>query len=59
MSDLVIFGIGLLVFFVTVFGVVMAGGLELARNRLRNDDELSEGVDERDVEDPLMREVEY
>jgi hypothetical protein len=48
MSDVLIFGIGLLVFFTTVYGVVMAGGIRLTRRYRRENPELIEHViDER------------
>ena len=50
MSDLLIFGIGLLVFFVTVYGVVMAGGLRLTRRYVNENPELVEHVMDEDDE---------
>lgn len=49
---LVIFGVGLGVFFLTIFGTVMAGGVRLTKNQLTAspelDPDLAETVDARD-----------
>lgn len=39
--NLVIFGIGFFIFFITVFGTVMAGGLFLTREQLEASPELA------------------
>jgi|TARA_R110002110_G_scaffold371658_4_gene581650 hypothetical protein len=38
---LVIFGIGVLVFFLTVYGTVIAGGLQLTKEQMRTNPDLA------------------
>lgn len=38
---LIVFGVGLLVFFLTVYGTVMAGGLRLTKEQLETSPELA------------------
>jgi hypothetical protein len=59
MSDLVIFGIGLLVFFVTVYGTVVAGGVRLTRRQLTDDPSLTEDVTDEELDSTLLADVEY
>ena len=59
MSDLLIFAIGLLVFFITVYGTVMAGGLDLTRRQLRDQPTRADKVDDESLESTLMTDVEY
>ena len=45
MSETVIFIVGAIVFAVTVYGAVMAGGLALTRRELEGDEQLKRRVD--------------
>ncbi|MFT4774691.1 MAG: hypothetical protein ACI83Y_001523 [Candidatus Azotimanducaceae bacterium] len=38
---IVIFGVGVLVFFLTVYGTVIAGGLQLTREQMKSSPELT------------------
>lgn len=58
MSDLVLFGIGLAVFFICVYGIVMISGLRLAKKRIEEQPEFRESVDEEDLRG-LPTDVEY
>jgi hypothetical protein len=40
-----IFSVGVLVFFLTVYGTVVAGGLQLTREQLKTSPELAPGLD--------------
>lgn len=46
MSNTALFIIGIVVFLVVVFGVVMVGSLTMLRQRLDDDPELAKGVDD-------------
>ena len=54
---LVIFGFGVLVFFLTVYGTVVAGGVQLTKQQLEVSPDLapdlSAAVDQRDSDDGL------
>ncbi len=56
--SLVIFGFGVLVFFLTVYGTVVAGGVQLTKQQLRTSPDLAPDlaimVDERDSENGLL-----
>lgn len=45
MSQTVIFIVGAIVFAITVYGAIMAGGLALTRRELEGDEELRRRVD--------------
>lgn len=53
--SLVIFGIGVLVFFLTVYGTVVAGGLLLTKQQLETNSDLAAdlGVEKRNTDDGL------
>ena len=59
MSETVLFIVGSIVFAVTVFGVVMAGGLLLTRSELAQDDDLMRGSDHADLTAGLPLNVRY
>jgi hypothetical protein len=56
--SLVIFGFGVLVFFLTIYGTVVAGGLQLTKQQLKTSPELAPdlavSVEARDPEDGLL-----
>jgi hypothetical protein len=58
-SEVVIFAIGVLVFLVTVYGAVVAGGLALTERQLDEDPELADAVSDEERESFLMHDVEY
>ncbi|MBT4983333.1 MAG: hypothetical protein HOJ85_00635 [Ilumatobacter sp.] len=43
--SLVIFGVGVFVFFLTVYGTVVAGGLQLTKKQIETSPELSPSLD--------------
>ncbi len=49
--SLVIFSVGVLVFFLTVYGTVVAGGLQLTKKQIATSPELSNSLDTK-PEDP-------
>jgi hypothetical protein len=59
MSEAVIFIVGALVFAVTVYGAVMAGGLALTRRELDEDEELKRRVDDDQRDATLPTRAEY
>ena len=59
MSANVLFIIGSIVFAITVYGVVMAGGLLLTRSQLDQDDDLMRGSDHADRTAGLPLHVKY
>ena len=46
MSDLVLFCIGVVVFAITVYGAVMAGGLAFTRKQFAESEELRKNLDD-------------
>lgn len=58
MSDLVLLGFGLAVFFITVYGVVVLSGLKLVKKRITEQSEFRDNLDERDL-DGLPTNIEY
>lgn len=50
MSDLVVFIVGIVVFAITVYGTVMAGGIAFTRRQLDANPDLLERVDEEELE---------
>jgi hypothetical protein len=59
MSEAVIFIVGALVFAVTVYGAVMAGGLALTRREFDEDEELKRRVDDDQRDATLPTRAEY
>jgi len=59
MSESVLFIVGSIVFAITVFGSVMAGGLLLTRSELAQDDDLRRGSDHADLTAGLPLRVKY
>lgn len=49
MSETFLFIVGVIVFAITVYGAVMAGGLELTRRELAQDEELMKHVEDADA----------
>jgi len=58
MSESALFIVGALIFAITVYGVVMAGGLMLTRRELEQDEDLMRRVDQK-VESGLPMKVKY
>lgn len=59
MSETVLFIVGSIVFAITVFGAVMAGGLLLTRSELDQDDDLRRGSEDGDLTAGLPLKVKY
>ena len=59
MSPTLIFAIGAIVFAITVYGTVMAGGLALTRHQVRNNPVLRRKVSERELESEMTTDVSY
>ena len=59
MSESVLFIVGSIVFAITVFGSVMAGGLLLTRSELAQDEDLRRGSDRADLTAGLPLSVKY
>lgn len=59
MSESVLFIVGSIVFAITVYGVVMAGGLLLTRRELDGDDDLQRRSDNADLTAGLPLHVRY
>jgi hypothetical protein len=59
MSASLLFIIGVVIFAITVYGVVMAGGLMLTRRELDQNADLMRGVAQVDLESPLPIGLKY
>ncbi len=59
MSESSLFIIGAVIFAITVYGVVMAGGLVLTRHELEQNEDRIKGVDQEDLEAALPLSVKY
>lgn len=58
MSNLVLLGAGFVVFFVSVYGVVVISGLKLAKKQIDEQPEFKENMSDKDL-DGLPTNVEY
>ena len=58
MSDIALLGIGLVFFFITVYGLVVVSGLKLAKKRIEEQPEFRDQVTDKDMEG-LPTNVEY
>ncbi len=59
MSASLLFIIGVVIFAITVYGVVMAGGLMLTRRELDQNADLMRRVAQADLESPLPIDLKY
>ncbi len=59
MSASLLFIVGVVIFAITVYGVVMAGGLMLTRRELDQDPDLMRHVAREDLESPLPIDLKY
>jgi hypothetical protein len=59
MSESVLFIVGAIVFAITVYGVVMAGGLLLTRSEIDQNDDRGPGPDHAEVQAGLPLNVKY
>ena len=59
MSATVLFAIGSIVFAITVYGTVMAGGIALTRHQVRDNRVLRRKVSDEDLESGLSTDVQY
>jgi hypothetical protein len=59
MSETVVFIIGAIIFAITVYGTVMAGGLVLTRQELKENEELRDRVEGDELESGLPTNVQY
>ena len=59
MSESVLFIVGSIVFAITVYGVVMAGGLLLTRSEIDQNDDRGPGTDHTEVQAGLPLNVKY
>lgn len=59
MSASLLFIVGVVIFAITVYGVVMAGGLMLTRRELDQDPNLMRHVAQEDLESPLPIDLKY
>ena len=59
MTETALFIVGIVVFAITVYGVVIAGGLMLSRKELEQDDDLMARVDQHDLEAVVPLQVKY
>lgn len=59
MSETLLFVVGVLVFLVTVYGAVVAGGIALTDRQLDEEPALDAAVPDEDRDSFLMRKVEY
>lgn len=59
MSESVLFIVGSIVFAITVYGVVMAGGLLLTRHELAGDEDLQQRSEKADLTAGLPLHVKY
>lgn len=59
MSEILVFIIGVVIFAITVYGTVMAGGLTLTRRELEDDASLRRRVADDDLESGLPVNVKY
>lgn len=58
MSDLVLLSVGFVVFFISVYGVVMVSGLTLMKKQIREEPELGRNLNAGDL-DGLPTNIEY
>lgn len=59
MSEFLIFVVGTIIFALTVYGAVMAGGLSLTRRELEQNENLRRKVDPEELESGLPVNVKY
>jgi hypothetical protein len=59
MNETVIFIVGAVIFAITIYGAVIAGGIALTRRELDGDEELRKDVDPDVLESPLALDIEY
>lgn len=59
MSTFVLFAIGSVVFAVTVYGSVVAGGLKLTKDSIRENDQYRRRVDDDQVNDGLPTDAKF
>lgn len=59
MSTFVLFAIGSVVFALTVYGSVMAGGLKLTKDSIRENDQYRRRVDDDQVTDGLPTDARF
>lgn len=59
MSATLLFAIGSIVFAITVYGTVMAGGMALTRRHVRQHDEFRHRVDDDDLDAPIPTDIRY
>ena len=59
MTETALFIVGIVVFAITVYGVVIAGGLMLSRKELEQDDDLMARVDQHDLDAVVPLQVKY
>jgi hypothetical protein len=58
-NETVIFIIGAVIFAITIYGAVIAGGLALTRRELQGDPDLRKSVDPEHLESAIPLNVEY
>jgi len=59
MSASLLFIVGVVIFAITVYGVVMAGGLMLTRRELDQNADLMRHVSQEDLDSPLPIDLKY
>ncbi len=59
MIETVVFVIGVIVFAITIWGTVMAGGLRLTRVQIEENPRFRQNVDDEQLEKPFPTDVEY
>jgi hypothetical protein len=59
MSDNAIFIIGIVIFAITVYGTVMAGGIALTRSQLEQNPALQDRVDKKDLKKRFPFRIKY
>ncbi len=57
--ETVVFVVGVVVFAITIWGTVMAGGLKLTRIQIEENPEFEAQVDKKELDKPLPTDVEY
>ncbi len=58
-GDLIVFIIGAVVFAITVYGTVMAGGIALSRRSIAQDPTLRDRVDQSELDKAIPLNVKY
>lgn len=59
MSDLFVFIVGAIIFAITVYGTVIAGGIKLSRREIAENSHLQDRIDSKELDKTIPAKVKY